>query len=172
MANIAISLGYFEKNLEWNISKYNAAFQAKELDVQLSIAGSLDFYLQKKDGAVKETGKMSAQKKSDDNNSRRAVDAEHIDEFRDYLKKNTLERTLNVYGVEFYTRVCFRDYQFSQIRRVIDFGLVKKRTDLMTIKRLLLRERGNADQDLKIQEYAQEINLLEKAINDKLKTFR
>ncbi len=81
----------------------------------------------------------------------------------------SLDKSLTIYGVEMYTRICFRDYKFSQIQKVIDDNLVRNRDDFIVIKNQLKILRRNSDIDLELQRYASDINRLEKAVNDRLK---
>ncbi len=159
LARIAYKLGHLQRTLEWNISRYNPREQEKELDVQLSMNPDLAYFM---------TPSNSNNEEKKDS-QRRVLDNSQYDDFVSYSRRNSLERTLAVYGAEFYSRVCFRDYQFNLIKKVVDDGLIKKKEELQIIKKLLQKERSNADRDLKIQEYANDINNLEKAINEQLK---
>ena len=85
------------------------------------------------------------------------------------MSKNSIEKTLTVYGVEFYSRVCFREYQFGLIQKLIEDGHINERDDLMLAKKMLQKTRANSDQDLNLQKYAHDINDLEKLINEKIK---
>ncbi len=161
LGRIAYKLGHLQRTLEWNISRYNPREQEKELDVQLGMYPALAYFMT--------SGKKTEAESK--NPQRRAIDGSQYDEFISYSRKNPMERTLAVYGVEFYSRLCFRDYQFNLIKKIIDEGLVKRRDDFLTIKNLLRKERANADRDQKIQEYANDINNLEKLINEHLKKF-
>ncbi len=77
-----------------------------------------------------------------------------------------------MYGVEFYTRLCFRDYQFSVMQKIVEEGMISKENDLKAVKTLLDKARQNSDNDVKINDYAKEINELLKTINLKLKSFQ
>jgi len=71
--------------------------------------------------------------------------------------------------VEFYSRVCFREYQFTLVQKLIEDGHIADSDDLMQAKKMLQKTRANSDQDLNLQKYAHDINDLERIINDKLK---
>ncbi|MBN2077714.1 MAG: hypothetical protein JW838_02030 [Spirochaetes bacterium] len=169
-ASILINLMACQSTLERNIMEYGQKWREKRLREELEKAPPLESFLdagnenesERPDSSRKEAGTATA-------NSRRATDTARIEEFRKYSRKNTIEKTIAVYGVEFYARVCFREYQFTLVKKLVDENRIATLADLQTVKRILQKTRANSDQDLNLQTYANEINALEKSINEKLK---
>jgi hypothetical protein len=166
-ANIVINLMSLQSLLERNIMIYGAKWQEKQIKLEIEKSDPLSGFIDMKAGEMEnhEAGATVIQ----ENNSRRAVDSGKYEDFRKYQSKNSLDKTLTVYGIEFYTRVCFRDYQFSLVFKIIDDDFLKDPDDLMTVKKMLQKIRANSDQDLNLQKFAKDINDLEKLINQKLK---
>jgi len=159
-ANIVVNLMSFLKILERNIAQYSPAWQEKQLKAEIEKSDPLSFFLETKD---------SNQPGSRSQEVRRAVDSSRYEELARYASKNTIEKALAVYGIEFYTRVCFREYRFVHIKKLIEEGRIANDDDLRVVKRMLQKTRENADRDLNLQQYARIINELEKSINEKLK---
>jgi hypothetical protein len=107
------------------------------------------------------------EKMSDD--LQRAVDSADYDKFTEFSGRNPVKKTLALYGIDFYIRVCFRKYQFQHVIKLVEDSVISKDHELVQVKRLLAEVRKNADRDMKLQEFSIDINLLEKVINKNLK---
>ena len=166
VANIVMHLMSFESTIERNISQYNSKWQEKQIKLEIEKGNSLTFFIDEGEGSPV-TGEDDSRMQSDKN--RRAIDLPKYDEFKKYMSKNSIEKTLTVYGVEFYSRVCFREYQFTLVQKLIEDGHIVESNDLMQAKKMLQKTRANSDQDLNLQKYAHDINDLERMINEKLK---
>ena len=166
-ANIVINLMRIQSQLERNIIQYNPKWQEKQTRVEIEKSGPLSFFIEQeevKSVPVKNNAVMSTEEKS-----RRATDMTKYEEFKKYISKNSIEKTLTVYGIEFYTRVCFREYRFSLVQKLIEDEHISDAEDLLAVKKMLKKTRTNSDQDLNLQKYAHDINGLEKLINTKIK---
>jgi hypothetical protein len=166
IANIVMHLMSFESTIERNISQFNSKWQEKQLKSEIEKSDPLSFFMDDGDSSSN-SGNDDSRLLSD--NNRRAIDLPKYDELKKYLSKNSIEKTLTVYGVEFYSRVCFREYQFNLIQKLIEEGHIADSDDLMQAKKMLQKTRANSDQDLNLQKYAHDINDLERIINEKLK---
>lgn len=169
IGTIAYQLMQMGKVLEWDIMKYSQKVQEDRLKSELEQAPDISsFIAEKKTETSTKPGLMP--KASPGKNIHKHVSSSEYEKFADYSKLNSPEKTLTVYGIEFYTRVCFREYNYQLMLHHVKSGLIHKKDDLVIVKKLLARERANADNDSKIQEYAAHINTLEKEINNRLKT--
>ncbi|MBN2159945.1 MAG: hypothetical protein JW807_11165 [Spirochaetes bacterium] len=163
--NIVISLMGFQSTLERNIMQYGQKWQEKQMREEIEKSDPISSFIDSK-------GAMTASVKDEesyDDSHRRATDTQKYEELKKYMSKNSIGKTINVYGVEFYTRVCFREYQFLLVQKLIEDGHIHKREDLNDVKTLLRKTRSNSDQDTNLQKYAHDINDLEKLINSTLK---
>ncbi len=166
MANIVINLMAIQSTLERNIMQYGVKWQEKQLRTEIENSDPLSYFIESK--GEQPSAADSAPIASEET-SRRGTDSIKFEDFKKYLSKNSVEKTLMVYGVEFYSRVCFRDYQFSLVQKLIEEDVIHQKDDLITVKKMLQKTRSNSDQDLNLQRYANEINNLEKLINNKIK---
>jgi hypothetical protein len=177
-ANIVMMLIHYQGVLERNILKYSEKMQEKELASLLPKAGPPEsFVLSRGDESEAATSagastNASERKFTDDKEpGRRATDTDRGEEMRQIGGTQSIDKTMKMYGIEFYTRVCFREYQFTHMQKIIDDGNITRTSDLKTVKKLLEKERMNSDKDQRINEYAREINDLMKSINGALKRF-
>ncbi len=167
-AQIVINLMSFQSVLERNIMLYGHKWQEKQLGAEIDQSDPLTYFI---DGAG-ENNSTESEMDSPVTAARtkhRTAETEQYEEFKKNSRKYPIEKTLAVYGVEFYTRVCFRDYQFELVQKLVEDGIINDKEDLLIIKKLLQRERANADKDLNLQNYAAQINNLEKSINATIK---
>jgi len=166
-ANIVINLMSVQSQLERNIMQYNPKWQETQMKADIEKSEPISFFIENKDArpAPQEPKAVAAVEEK----SQRITDKVKYEEFKKYISKNTIEKTLAVYGIEFYTRVCFREYQFSLMEKLIEEEHIWDKDDLRLIKKMLQKIRANSDQDLNLQEYANDINSLEKLINAKIK---
>ena len=171
VGSTAYQLTQFGKVLEWDIMKYSQKSQESLLEKEIEAHPEITSFVSepKKSDKGAHVHKSEAPSK---NIKTRPISSHDYEKFVDYSKLNSVEKTINVYGIDFYTRVCFRDYNYSLIDSHIKKGIIHKKSDLVAVKKMLLRERANADNDSKIQEYAVEINKLEKEINSRLKSLQ
>lgn len=168
IANMVINLISFQSVLERNIMQYGPKWQEKQFAAEIEKTDPLSSFIEGSDvnkGSINKEEILPASGSI----KRRATDAEQFEEFQNNSSKYPIEKTLAIYGVEFYTRVCFREYQFELVQKLVDDKIIKEIEDLLTIKKLLQRERANSDKDLKIQKFALQINNLEKSINTMIK---
>ncbi len=169
VANITTLLAHYQSHLERNILKFAESEKEKALAAALLAADSFDtFVISGKEGEHKGASSTKISAKNPDP-QKNTSSADQLDEIHAYTSSHSLDRTLKLYGIELYTRACFREYQFSHLIKVIEDGHIKKSGDLKTVKRILEKERMNSDRDMKINEYANDINTLMKCINEKLR---
>ena len=172
IGNIVINLTTFEDILSRDYAyaresrQYSPEWKEKMYKKLIISSQTVSYYIQTREEAPPEP--VKEQKKSDE-----AKPADKIRVKRDEPSKpqsdTSIERNVLLYGIDLFTRICFRDYKFSLIQKVIDNNLVKTRDDLLAVKNHLKMLRQNSDKDLNLQKFAAEINRLEKSVNDRLK---
>lgn len=160
VTNIVLNLRHYDVLIEKSIMKYASSWQEKQLDNEIQRSDQLSAFINRpSDG------------KSDDyiRNPIKNIESDQAFDTKKIPSNYSIEKTIAIYGIEFYTRLCFRDYQYNLIQKLIEQGVIIEQEDLQTIKKMLQKERANADKDMKLQEHAQEINLLDKCLNEHLK---
>lgn len=169
-ANMVSLLIHFQSLLERNILQYSDKIKEKLLNEEIEKKGPLDNYLAGvTDPTLKKATLKTPESARQNDEQRRAKDSAKYEELRIHSGGDSPEKTLKLYGIEFYTRVCFRDYQFSHMQKLVEDGYIEKSHDLKTVKTLLEKERMNSDKDLRLIDYASDINKLMKCLNDRLK---
>lgn len=177
--NKAMMLGEYEKLVEKDYREYSHSWQEKRM---LEIAREKGFHYRTSghpaditaetspspDTAVKDAPAADAEKTADTpaspEDGKRAVDTSEYMEFADKKTKYPLKRLLSIYGVEFFTKIYFRKYEFSYIRKIIDDHQITSKNELMLIKGLLAAVKKNFYTDPKLSQYKEEIFLLERAL--------
>jgi len=176
--NIVMTLPHYKSILERNIFDYSDGNAHKHLNELLLQSPPLSEFIKSRNGHAEHTveGKTDhavvkhEDKKGDSvQGEARIKDSPQYDDFAAYCNKNPLEKTIKMYGAEFYSRVCFREYRFHHIQKIIEEDRIHERNELIAIKKLLDKVRINADNDPKLFEHADEINALVGCINSKLK---
>jgi hypothetical protein len=167
ITNIVINLMSYQSMLERNIMQYGLKWQEKQIKAEIEKSDPLSFFIEQSGGAAPEP--IATAERGAEDRSSRAIDSSKYEDFKKYQNKNSIEKTLAVYGIEFYSRVCFRDYQFQLMYKLIEEEHIHEKDDLMTVKKMLQKTRSHSDQDLNLQKYANDINGLEKLINSKIK---
>lgn len=166
MANIVINLMAVQSTLERNIMQYGVKWQENQLKAEIATSDPISYFI---DSKTDKTFSGDNTGNETEEQSPRVTDAGKFEDFKKYLSKNSVEKTITVYGVEFYSRVCFREYQFSLVQKLIEDDIIKDKEDLKLVKKMLQKTRSNSDQDLNLQKYANDINDLEKLINNRIK---
>jgi len=156
----AIGLEDCGKKLQSNILNYSEKNQQKLLEAEVERIRDMGFFV--KEETADDAGDESRGK------NRRSTDRTRFQELSAYTDKYSVEKTLAVYGINLYARICFREYQFSFIAQLIEDDIFKQ-ADLRAIKNLLQSVRANSDRDQNLQNYAAEINRIQKALNNKIK---
>jgi hypothetical protein len=171
--NIALNLSSYEETLTSDYSyardarQYSIEWKNKKFEKELKDAGEIEFYLKLNEEAAGEERKPAPEMQV--NKKRRQVDKINDVDSVVNSAKNSMEKNLAVYGVEFYTRVCFREYKFPLMIKIVEDGLIKTREQMMILSKMIRALRSHADQDADLFKYANDINRLEKLVNEKLK---
>ncbi len=166
-----INLIHFETRLQKEVSNFSKKKKAELLEAELQNCDPITFFISDtgKRQEVKRAEPARSEAQKTESQKARITDNESYSDFLFNSKSQPIKKTLSVYGIEFYCRVCFREYQFHLITELINDKIIMKAGEFLTLKKLLKKVRSHADQDQKLQEFAVEINTLERLINEKLK---
>lgn len=174
-ANMVSLLIHFQSLLERNILQYSDKIKEKLLAEELDKGGPVNSYLgigaapSQSRSAVPASAQKKAAAPAPEEIQKKSRDSAKYEDLRNHTGSDSPEKTLKLYGIEFYTRVCFRDYQFAHMQKLVEDGYISKSHDLKTVKVHLEKERMNSDKDLRLIDYAADINSLMKCLNEKLK---
>ncbi|MBN2435708.1 MAG: hypothetical protein JXK07_10625 [Spirochaetes bacterium] len=172
--NKTIILGEYEKMIEKDFTTYSHEWQEKkmiELAVERGFRWHSDIPELNEENKSFETDLKT---ESADNNDQtisaiipegmRAVDTEEYTDFTDKSQKYPLNRILNIYGIDFFTKIYFRRYKFGYIQQLIEDRQITRKSDLFQIKEILAVVKKNILKDRALTEHREEIYSLDKAI--------
>lgn len=171
IANKAIMLNEYERLIGKDFSEFSTEFQEKQL---IEIARREHFDYTSKiaslgsvihETAVPEAPSAPAEQSSLPNSFSRAIDSQMYREFSEKKDHYPIQRILNIYGIDFFLKVNFRKYQFSQIKKLIDDRQITKREDLMAVRTMLDTVKQHLFSDKELDRRKGDIYDLERAVS-------
>ncbi|MGL4369580.1 MAG: hypothetical protein ACRCUT_07905 [Spirochaetota bacterium] len=170
IANKTIMLMEYERMIEKDYSQFSIDYQERKL-VEISIREHF-IYSPKIDIPIPESAKSESAKQTSSAdvhpNFGRAIDSPLYREFSEKKDHYPIQRILNIYGIDFFLKVNFRKYQFSNVRKLVEDKQITKREDLLLLKSMLdlLKERVYSDKEL--EHYKNDIYALERTVSHAL----
>ena len=168
LANKAIMLEEFEYLIEKNYKEYSDAWKSKKL---AEILNQTENVLSETDdpGSDKPAAGPSAAATVPANmrtipENKRAIDTEQYAEIAQSVTPQSINKMIQIYGINFFYRVQLRKYNFSQLRNIIEGGIIQKREDLKLLKDMIKTVRKNVQNDLELEKYMDELNGLDQTI--------
>jgi len=159
VGNKAIMLEEYEGLIERNFNEFTDSWKSKKLTELMAMTENklLRDPLDKKTGTA-QANKGAALKQ-------RAVDSEQYQNYAADKSKQSLDKVLQIYGVEFFFRIHLRKYEFESLRDIIESGIIDRRADLMKLKEMIQRMKSNTEKDPKLLEHTEQIYRLERIIS-------
>ncbi len=157
IANKTIMLDEYEKLLQKEFNEYTEDWKAKKLD-QLLEKNEKSFAAKIKESSTRDKQQKKNLKKSP---SKRAVDSPEAGN----LATTSLEKVLQIYGVEFFLRINLRKYKFDYIAEIIESRKIRGKNDLKLLKKLIQTVKNNTDRDPKLIDYMDKINRLDRLVS-------
>jgi hypothetical protein len=164
IANKTIMLMEFERLAEKNATEYTDEYKENLLS---KLAAKENIAYQPKSGTKTTTfGKPTIIDISREPHGSfvRAVDTPEYQEFSEKRTKYPIQRILNIYGIDFFVKVSFRNYQFSQLRQIVEDRQITKKEDLTLIKTVLDKVKSNMYHDRELERYRDDIYSLERSV--------
>jgi hypothetical protein len=159
--NKALMLDNYAYLLKKNHNEYTEEWKNEHLKQQLANYESLS---RKDTGNDKNAGKNDTGGKGEAARPVRAVDSPFMEDFTKLTTIGSIEKVLNIYGVDFFFRVNLRKYQFSYLSQIIDTGIIDRRNDLLMIKEMLKKVKENIHKDKGLEKYYDDIMSLDRKI--------
>jgi predicted house-cleaning noncanonical NTP pyrophosphatase (MazG superfamily) len=157
IANKTIMLDEFEKLLQKEFNEYTEDWKAKKL-IELLEKHEESFTAKIKESTIKDKQQGKNLEKSP---SMRAVDSPDAGN----LTNTSLNKVLQIYGVEFFFRINLRKYNFDYIAEIIDSRIIRSRNDLKMLKKMIQTVKNNTDRDPKLKDYMEKINRLDRLVS-------
>jgi len=115
-----------------------------------------------------DTDKTDIKKTIEDNKEKRLIDTPEYKEYDHKKNEIAVEKLLNIYGVEFFTRVHFRKCEFALVERTIKTKAISRKNDLLLVKKMLETVKSNIHLDKNLADHIIDIHRLEKVIGQHL----
>ncbi len=166
LLNKAIMLDEYERLLDREYKEYTEEWKEENLNIQIEINSPVFKGIDKKKALEKknsESVKKDFEKK--EKSVRRAVDSPAIDEFNRQNSLTSINKQLQIYGVDFFFRVNLRNYKFDYIKLVLEKGVIERKQDLLVLKEMLSKVKNNISIDRELEQYLSEISALERLVN-------
>ncbi len=157
IANKAIMLDEFEKLIEKKYNEYTDSWKKELLEKNIKDQSVKIVTPDKITDEIKD-------KQGTGDKIRRAVDSEEYSGYTDARRKYSLNKLLNIYGVNFFFRVHLRKYEFTIVKNVITRGIIKDKSDLLELRKMLEKIKRNFQKDEKLEKYSDEIRDLERTV--------
>jgi transcription initiation factor IIE alpha subunit len=159
IGNKAIMLEEYESFIERNFNEFTDSWKAKKLaEVVLNPENKKLGESPPSDAAGQETAGGSPMGK-------RAIDSPKYQYYTSDKSKQSLDKVLQIYGVEFFFRINLRKYNFDLLKQVIESGEIDRRADLTVLKEMIQKMKSNIGKDPQLLEYAEKIYKLERIIS-------
>lgn len=157
IANKTIMLDEFEKLIQKEFNEYTEDWKAKKLDELLEMHEN-NFVAKIKESSNRDKGQ---EKNLNKQSSMRAVDLPEAGD----LSKISLEKVLQIYGVEFFFRINLRKYNFEYIAEIVESRKVKGKNDLRLLKKMIQTVKNNTGKDPRLIDYMDKISRLDRLVS-------
>ncbi|OHD63310.1 MAG: hypothetical protein A2176_00280 [Spirochaetes bacterium RBG_13_51_14] len=159
IGNKSIMLAEYENYIERNFTEYTDTWKTKKLAAVLKTVDTKMLHEAGPHPANKE------QKSDPRQTGQRAVDSPQYQNYSSGKSKQSLDKVLQIYGVEFFFRINLRKYNFDLLRNVIERGEIDRRSDLMLLKEMIQKMKLNIGKDPMLLDYTDKIYKLERIIS-------
>jgi hypothetical protein len=161
IANKAIMLNEYENLIERNFTEYTDSWKSKKLEELSSLTEKIGL---ESAGEAADEGVGDTQP----DNAHRAVDSPLYNKYSSDKSKQSLDKVLQIYGVEFFFRINLRKYNFDLLGEILEKGVINRRADLTVLKELIQKMKANMGKDPRLIEYTNKIYKLERIISRQL----
>ena len=162
--NKAIMLDEYIHMIEKDYKEFTEEWKEENLKTQLSINQELlAGFSEKKKAEVlpDEAGHVPKRKAA----YVRAVDTPQHQEYMDQVNSGSINKLLQIYGIDFFFRVNLRKCNFDFISQALDTGVIDRKKDLLDLKEMLKTIKGNLGTDAELEKHYEEIMSLDRKIS-------
>lgn len=162
--NKAIMLDEYIHMIEKDYKEFTEEWKEENLKTQLSINKELldGFSGEKKTEVLAGVDEPAPKRKAA---YVRAVDTPQHQEYMDQVNSGSINKLLQIYGVDFFFRVNLRKCNFEFISQALDTGVIDRKKDLMDLKEMLKTIKNNLGSDAELEKHYDEIMSLDRKIS-------
>jgi hypothetical protein len=172
VANKAIMLEEYSNLLQRHYQQYSPDWKEEKFEeIIRDIEGEEERKRkeQQKEKEKQETKKeppspASEKTAEEEADGRRATDTREFSSFKSLNNMRSINRVLNIYGVDFFFRANIRNCNFDLIREVVESGALDRRSDILKLKEMLGKVRSNMDSDPELCDHQDELTRLERSL--------
>ena len=159
IGNKAIMLEEYENFIERNFNEFTDSWKAKKL-AELILKSENKLL-----GEITPADATGHEGESGSSPGKRAIDSPKYKNYTLDKSKQSLDKVLQIYGVEFFFRINLRKYNFDLLKQVIESGEIDRRADLIVLKEMIQKMKSNIGKDPQLLEYTERIYKLERIIS-------
>ena len=162
--NKAIMLDEYIHMIEKDYKEFTEEWKDENLKIQIEINKELlaDYHDKKKDEVAVEEGPPARKKKAA---YVRAVDTPQHEEYMNQVSSGSVNKLLQIYGVDFFFRVNLRKCNFEFISQALDTGVIDRKKDLMALKEMMRVVKSHLGADAELEKHYEEIMSLDRKIS-------
>lgn len=162
--NKAMMLDEYIHMIEKDYKEFTEEWKEESLKIQLEINKELlaDFSDKKKAVVLPDEEEPAPKRKAA---YVRAVDTPQHQEYMDQVNSGSVNKLLQIYGVDFFFRVNLRKCNFDFISQALDTGVIDRKKDLMELKEMLKTIKSHLDSDAELEKHYEEIMSLDRKIS-------
>ncbi len=162
IGNKAIMLEEYENLIERNFTEYTENWKSNKLAELIALSGDLleapkPLPAQETPGNVRRPGGAPV--------NMRAVDSPQYQDYSSEKGRQSLDKVLQIYGVEFFFRINLRKCNFDLLRQIVESGEIDRRADLVLLKDMIQKMKANIGRDPGLAEQSEKIYKLERIIS-------
>ncbi len=162
IGNKAIMLNEYEILMERNYNEYAESWKTKKFtELLASLSDKLPSESALKEQPVTEPAKAPEK-------VQRAVDSPLYKSYSSDKAKQSIDKVLELYGVNFFFRINLRKYNFDLLREILESGAIAQRSDLLLIKELIQKTKEHIGSDPGLLEHSDKLYKLERIISRQL----
>jgi hypothetical protein len=162
IGNKAIMLNEYELLMERNYNEFTDTWKSEKFN---KLIPALEGKISKEKAAAEPA---APDVKTAPSKNQRAVDSPLYKNYTSNKSKQSLEKVLQIYGVDFFFRINLRKYEFDILREVLEKEMITRRDDLANVKNMIQKTKANIGKDPGLAEHGDKIYKLERLISQQM----
>jgi hypothetical protein len=163
IGNKAIMLEEYENYIERNFTEYTENWKSNKLAELVALES--DVKMADAPAPARQAAPGNTRKPGGAPVTMRAVDSPQYQDYSSDKGTQSLDKVLQIYGVEFFFRINLRKYNFDLLRQIVESGQIDRRSDLLLLKDMIQKLRSNIGRDPGLADHTEKIYKLERIIS-------
>jgi hypothetical protein len=163
IGNKAIMLEEYENYIERNFTEFTENWKSNKLAELVALES--DVKMADAPAPARQAAPGNTRKPGGAPVTMRAVDSPQYQDYSSDKGTQSLDKVLQIYGVEFFFRINLRKYNFDLLRQIVESGQIDRRSDLLLLKDMIQKMRSNIGRDPVLADHTEKIYKLERIIS-------